>query len=88
MSEPLMSILVAVLLLTSVGVLLLGVLSIIRDLPELDSQGEPSFQETAALCNGPIGSDGAAICNDGSVDNQQARSQFAWQSRSHFRAPD
>jgi hypothetical protein len=76
-----MSIVVAVLLLVSVGVLLLGVFSIIRDLPDLDSQGEPSFQETAAVCNRPIG-------NEGSVDNQHARSQFAWQSRSHFRAPD
>jgi hypothetical protein len=88
MSEPLMSILVAVLLLVSVGVLVLGVLSIIRDLPELDSQGEPSFQETAALCSGPIGNEGTPLCNDGSADNRQARSQFAWQSRSHFRAPD
>ena len=83
-----MSIVVAVSLLVSVGVLLLGVLSIIRDLPELDSQGEPSFQETAAICIGPIGNEGTPIYNDGSVDNQQARSQFAWQSRSHFRAPD
>jgi hypothetical protein len=88
MSEPLMSIVVAALLLVSAGVLLLGVLGIIRELPDLDGQGEPSFQDTQAMCNGLIGNEGSPICNDGSVDNQQARSQFAWQSRSHFRAPD
>ena len=84
-----MGIVVSVLLLLAgVGVLLGGVLSIVRELPELDSQGDPSFQDNAAICIAPGGSEGTSLCNDGWLDNQQARSQFAWQSRSHFRAPD
>jgi hypothetical protein len=64
------------------GVLLLfGVLGMIRELPELDGQGEPLFDESAAICNAPN-------CSDGTSDTHQARSQFAWQSRSHSRAPD
>jgi hypothetical protein len=82
-----MSIVIGVLSLVGLPVLgvllLLGVLSLIRDLPELDSQGDPSFQESAAVCN-----DGTPLCNDATVDTQQPRSQFAWQSRSHSRAPD
>jgi hypothetical protein len=76
-----MSVVATVLSLVSVALLLWGVLNIIRDLPELDCQGGPSFQESAPICDGPIGSDATA-------DTHQARSQFAWQSRSHFRAPD
>ncbi len=60
------------------GVLLtLGVLNMIRDLPELEGQGQPSFEETCPPCNA-----------EGTGDTHQARSQFAWQSRSHSRAPD
>jgi hypothetical protein len=82
-----MSVVVGVLSLVGLPVLgvllLLGVLSLIRELPELDSQGDPSFQESAAVCN-----DGTPIANDAPVDTQQLRSQFVWQSRSHSRAPD
>lgn len=64
------------------GVLLLsGVLGMIRDLPELDGQGEPLFEETAPVCDAPN-------CNEVTSDTHQARSQFAWQSQSHSRAPD
>jgi hypothetical protein len=80
-----MSIVVSVLLLVGLpmfGVLLLlGVLNMLRELPELDGQGEPLFEESAALCNAPV-------CSDATADTHQARSQFAWQSRSHSRAPD
>jgi hypothetical protein len=67
--------------LLSVGLFLWGVLNIIRDLPELGCQGGPSFHEISPIYDGPI-------CNDAMTDTHQARSQFAWQSRSHFRAPD
>ena len=55
--------------------LLMGLLSVIRNLAELDCQGDPIFNEQAP------------IFLEQETD-QQARSQFAWQSRSHFRAPD
>ena len=54
----------------------LGLMSVIRNLAELDCQGEPLCEESAA------------ICNDTAADHRETRSQFAWQSRSHFRAPD
>jgi hypothetical protein len=75
-----MSVALSVLSLLSVGLLLWGVLNMVRELPELDCQDGPSFQEPVAICDDPI-------CNGGTVETQ-ARSQFAWQSRSHFRAPD
>jgi hypothetical protein len=72
-----MTIGVVVLLVLSVSLaLLLGLMSVIRALAQLDGQGEPVWQDT-----GPIAPDQCS-------DPQYSRSQFAWQSRSHSRAPD
>ena len=57
-------------------VLLLGLVSLIRNLIAQDGHGEPVFQECPPMSN------------DDAAEHRQARSQFAWQSRSHFRAPD
>jgi hypothetical protein len=57
-------------------VLWVGLISVIRNLAELHCQGEPLCQESAP------------ICNDEPAGHRETRSQFAWQSRSHFRAPD
>jgi hypothetical protein len=56
--------------------LMFGALSVFRDLVERVGQSAPIFRES-----GPIFHD-----QDGAT--QQPRSQFAWQSRSHFREPD
>jgi hypothetical protein len=56
--------------------LLLGMLSVLRDLVERNPQESPVFHDP-----GPIFHDQVA-------EYREARSQFAWQSRSHFRAPD
>ena len=72
-----MTILVSVLLLSVFGLaLVMGLLSVLRDLVDRNPQDTPIFQDS-----GPIFHDQAA-------DNRDARSQFAWQSRSHSRAPD
>jgi hypothetical protein len=71
-----MTILVIIALVFAFCLLLLaGLLTVIRNLAELDCQGGPIFSEQSP------------IFHDQETD-QQARSQFAWQSRSHFRAPD
>ena len=57
-------------------VLLLGLISLIRNLVGEDGHGEPVFQ------------DSAPTSNDDASEHHEARSQFAWQSRSHFRGPD
>jgi hypothetical protein len=64
------------LILGCVLLLLCGLMSVLRSLLERDVLGNPSFQEP-----GPI-------FHDQHVELLGARSQFAWQSRSHFRAPD
>jgi hypothetical protein len=51
------------------GLMLLGVFSLLRDFVERTDNNEPSFGETAA-------------------QKSDIKSQFAWQSQSHFRAPD
>jgi hypothetical protein len=56
--------------------LLLGALSVLRDLVERNPQESPVFHDP-----GPIFHDQVA-------EYREAKSQFAWQSRSHFRAPD
>ena len=56
--------------------LLLGTLSVLRDLVERNPQESPVFHDP-----GPMFHDQVA-------EYREARSQFAWQSRSHFRAPD
>ncbi len=72
-----MTILYIVLLVLGISLLLLlGLLSMIRNLGEFDSQGEPVFDETAP------------ICNEEAAEQRETRPQFSWQSRSHFRAPD
>jgi hypothetical protein len=49
--------------------LLLGMLSVLRDLVEHNPRETPIFHDQVA-------------------EYREARSQFAWQSRSHSRAPD
>jgi hypothetical protein len=73
-----MHILVIVLLVLGfVLALMLGLLSVFQDLANRQSHGEPVFHEP-----GPIFHDQVADYRG------EARSQFAWQSRSHYRAPD
>jgi hypothetical protein len=72
-----MHLLIMVLLLLGfVLALMLGLLSVFQDLAERNCHGEPVFHDP-----GPIFHDQVA-------DHREARSQFAWQSRSHSRAPD
>jgi hypothetical protein len=49
---------------------------VFEDLTERTCHGEPVFHEP-----GPI-------FHDQVTDHRGTRSQFAWQSRSHFRGPD
>ena len=71
-----MTILVIIALVFGLSLLLwVGLLSVIRNLAELDCQGDPIFNEQAPFFHDQ-------------ETEQQARSQFAWQSRSHFRGPD
>jgi hypothetical protein len=67
---------VALLLLGFILVLMLGLSSVFQDLTERNCHGEPAFHEP-----GPI-------FHDQVTDHRDTRSQFAWQSRSHFRGPD
>jgi hypothetical protein len=68
---------IAVCLLLALGLaLVLGLLSVLRDLVERNPRETPVFHDP-----GPIFHDQVA-------EYREARSQFAWQSRSHFRAPD
>jgi hypothetical protein len=53
-----------------------GILSIIENVTDDGAQSDPTFREL-----GPI-------FHDHNVEQQLPRSQFAWQSRSHSRAPD
>jgi len=72
-----MTILVTVLLLVVFSLaLVMGLLSVLRDLVERSPQDSPIFHDP-----GPIFHDQAA-------DHRDTRSQFAWQSRSHSRGPD
>ena len=72
-----MAILVGILLLLVLAVgLVLGLLNVLRELFVQDAQTGPLFHEP-----GPI-------FHDQSDDQREARSQFAWQSRSHCRGPD
>jgi hypothetical protein len=64
------------LLLMLFAALTLGLLSVLKDLIERDCQSEPMFSE-----QGPI-------FHDQESDQQQPRSQFSWQSRSHSQGPD
>ena len=64
---------IALALLISVLSLVFGLLGVLQELTERVAES-PVFRES-----GPI-------CHD--QDGRQARSQFAWQSRSHSKAPD
>ncbi len=66
---------VLVLLAFSLGVVL-GLLNVLRDLFGRDVRDAPIFQDSGPLFH-----------DQGSAQ-REVRSQFAWQSRSHFRGPD
>jgi hypothetical protein len=53
-----------------------GLLSVLREWAEHSTQDGPMIHEP-----GPI-------FHDQTADYRESRSQFAWQSRSHFRGPD
>ena len=67
---------ISLLLLVFFAVSTLGLFSVLRELIDRYCQSEPMFSE-----QGPI-------FHDQDPDQQHARSQFAWQSRSHSRGPD
>jgi hypothetical protein len=67
---------IAFLLLCFILLLMVGLMSVFHDLAERDCHGGPLFHEP-----GPI-------FHDQIADHRETRSQFAWQSRSHSRAPD
>jgi hypothetical protein len=53
-----------------------GLISVVQNLTDKSAHDEPTFREP-----GPI-------FHDHSAEQLGARSQFAWQSRSHSKAPD
>ena len=67
---------IASVLLLAVLTLIYGLLSVFRDLVDRFGQGDPVFRDSGPIFHEP------------DAANQQPRSQFAWQSRSHFREPD
>jgi hypothetical protein len=67
---------IALFLLGLTVLLIWGVGSVVRDLVMHDVVGEPTFRDPGPLFH------------DQGVEHQGARSQFAWQSRSHFRVQD
>jgi hypothetical protein len=72
-----MNIAIALLLLLSLCLVLAwGLISLVQTLTDDGAHGEPAFREP-----GPI-------FHDHSAEQQGVRSQFAWQSRSHSKAPD
>ena len=72
-----MDIAIVLLLLASFGLVLAwGLISIVQSLTGKSAYDEPAFREP-----GPI-------FHDHSAEQLGARSQFAWQSRSHSKAPD
>jgi hypothetical protein len=72
-----MDIAIGLLLLLWLGLMLAwGVISVVQNLTGKSTHDEPMFREP-----GPI-------FHDHSAEQFGARSQFAWQSRSHSKAPD
>jgi hypothetical protein len=67
---------IGLLLLVFFAALALGLLTVLQELVEHYCQSEPMFSE-----QGPI-------FHDQDSEPQQARSQFAWHSRSHSQGPD
>ena len=66
----------ALLLLAFCAVLASGLLSVAQNLLDRNVHESPAFQDA-----GPM-------FHDQSSEHAAVRSQFAWQSRSHFREPD
>jgi hypothetical protein len=72
-----MTIPIAILLLLCLGLMLAwGLISLVQSLTGGAAHDEPAFREP-----GPI-------FHDHGTEQLGARSQFAWQSRSHSKAPD
>ncbi len=72
-----MTIIVAVCLFSAFCVALVaGLLSVLRGLVDPGAQESPVFHDPGPIFHDPV------------AEYREARSQFAWQSRSHFRAPD
>jgi hypothetical protein len=72
-----MNIVIALLVLLCLCLILAwGISSVIENVTDDGAQSEPTFREL-----GPM-------FHDHNVEQQLPRSQFAWQSRSHSRAPD
>jgi hypothetical protein len=72
-----MNVSIAILLLLCLCLMLAwGLISLVQNLTAATSHDEPAFREP-----GPI-------FHDHSAEQLGARSQFAWQSRSHSKAPD
>jgi hypothetical protein len=72
-----MNIAIVFLLLICLGLMLAwAVLSIVQNVTDKEAYGEPAFRE-----QGPI-------FHAQHVEQYPPKSQFAWQSRSHFRAPN
>jgi hypothetical protein len=71
-----MNIAIALLLLLCLSLMLWGLVSVVQNLLEKAAYDQPEFREP-----GPI-------FHDHSAPQLVARSQFAWQSRSHSKAPD
>ena len=67
---------ISLLLLVLFAALTLGLVSVLQELVERYCQSEPMFGE-----QGPI-------FHDHDSEQQQSRSQFTWQSRSHSQGPD
>jgi hypothetical protein len=72
-----MTFIIIVLLLLGFGVaLMFGLISVLEGLVEHGAQDSPIFHDLNAMFHDQV------------AEYREARSQFAWQSRSHFRGPD
>ena len=79
-----MTTLITVLLLLAFSVaLVLCLLNVLQDLFDVNIHEGPIFQDP-----GPIFQDPGPIFHDQGPEHGAVRSQFAWQSRSHYRGPD
>lgn len=69
-------IIIVLLLLGLGGALMLGLFCVLKDLMEHGVQDSPIFHDLNAMFHDQV------------AEYREARSQFAWQSRSHSRPPD
>jgi hypothetical protein len=75
--EPLMTILITLLVLLAFGLVLVqGIFSVMQDLLQRHVHGGPVFDESGPTFQNQV------------AEHRELISQFAWQSRSHFQAPD